>query len=336
MSADGAWTGRSVLVTGAGGFVGSWLVSALVDRGATVTALRRDRHADANIDRVAAPSAVNLVWGSVTDQGLVERALNEYEVDTCFHLAAQAIVGAANRSPISTFESNVQGTWAVLEACRRTPAIERVIVASSDKAYGDQPVLPYTEDMPLLGLSPYDASKACADIVARSYHKAFGVPVVVGRLANIYGGGDLNLSRLVPGTAISALRGERPVVRSDGTPLRDYIHVDDAVGAYLCLADNLATDGVAGNAFNFGANDPVSVLDMVQRILRACGREDLEPEVQGTGPLPGEILHQYLDSTAARERLGWSATVPLDEGLARTAAWYRDYFNENLAAATPA
>lgn len=326
LNADtGFWRNRRVFVTGAGGFVGSWLAKTLVDAGASVTALVRDRPTPDSLDLLGLSGAVNRVLGTVTDQGLVERILNEYEIDTCFHLAAQAIVGAANRSPVSTFESNIQGTWCLLEAARRSGTVERIVVASSDKAYGDQAVLPYTEDMPLLGLSPYDASKACADILARSYYRAFDLPVVVGRLANVYGGGDLNLSRLVPGTIRSAYLAENPVIRSDGTPLRDYIHVDDAVAAYLCLGRNATADGVVGQAFNFGANQPINVLDMVEKVLVACGRSDLKPDVRGRGPIAGEITHQYLDSSAAA-KMGWAARVQFDEGLSRTVAWYMPYF----------
>ena len=226
-----------MLVTGGGGFVGSWLVEALVERGAAVTVILRDEPGLSNFRLLGLASQVNVVQGSITEYALVQRAVNEYDVDTCFHLAAQAIVGAANRSPLSTFESNIRGTWTVLEACRASKLVERVVVASSDKAYGSQPRLPYTEEMSLLGANPYDASKACTDVLAHSYQHTFGLPVAVARCANIYGGGDLNLSRLIPGTIRSVLAGERPLIRSDGTPVRDYLYVHDAVSAYLTLAE---------------------------------------------------------------------------------------------------
>lgn len=319
------WEGRSVLVTGAGGFVGSWLAAALVDRGATVTAILRDEPRTSNFDLLGLGAMVNVVRGSVTDAALVERALNEYEIDTCFHLAAQAIVGAANRSPVSTFESNIRGTWIVLEACRTSPAVDRVVVASSDKAYGSQPELPYREEMPLLGANPYDASKVCTDVLARSYHASFGLPVAVARCANIYGGGDLNFSRLVPGTFRSALLARRPLLRSDGSPVRDYLHVDDAVEAYLALAEGLAGDQVQGGAFNFGTSQPISVREMVRAVLDACGQSGLEPDIRVLGRLDDEIDRQYTDSRRAARLLGWQARVSLQRGLARAADWYRGF-----------
>jgi CDP-glucose 4,6-dehydratase len=251
---------------------------------------------------------MNVVRGSITDIALVERAVNEYEADTCFHLAAQAIVGAANRAPTSTFESNVRGTWVVLEACRESRLMQRVVIASSDKAYGSQPVLPYTEEMPLLASNPYDASKAAAEMIARSYHTSFGMRLAITRCANIYGGGDLNYSRLIPGTIRSVLLGERPVIRSDGTPVRDYVHVDDAVNAYMLLAERLEEPGVVGEAFNFGGNTPISALDLVRKILELSGARNLEPDIQGKGRLAGEIDQQYLDSHKAEQCLAGRRT----------------------------
>jgi CDP-glucose 4,6-dehydratase len=324
----GDWSRRSVLVTGAGGFVGSWLAAALADAGASVTVVLRDEPVEGNFKLLGLGSRTNIVRGDITDQALMDRAINEYDIDSCFHLAAQAIVGAANRAPISTFDSNIRGTWTVLEACRTSTTVQRVVVASSDKAYGTQPVLPYTEDMPLLGRSPYDASKAITDILAASYHSAFGTPVVVARCANVYGGGDVNFSRLVPGTIRSALQGERPVIRSDGTPVRDYIHVDDAVAAYLLLGERAIDPAIAGQAFNFGTNQPVAVLDLTREILAGAGREDLEPDIRGTGVVANEIDRQYLDSTKAATVLGWQATIPRPDGIARAISWYRDHPGE--------
>jgi CDP-glucose 4,6-dehydratase len=317
------WQDKRVLVTGAGGFVGSWLTHALLERGASVTVILRDHMGQNNFELLGLGARTNLVYGSVADYAVVERAINEHDVDTCFHLAAQALVLAANRSPLSTFESNVKGTWCLLEACRVSPQVERVVVASSDKAYGSQPRLPYTEDMPLLGMSPYEASKACAEMVTRAYRHTFDLPVTVARCANIYGGGDVNLSRLIPGTIHAALAGQRPVIRSDGTPLRDYLFVDDAVQAYLALGEQLHRPEVRGQAFNFGTERPVSVLELTHRILGACGREDLEPDVRGTVSPTHEIQAQYLDSTLARSMLGWQPQVDLGEGLGRTVDWYR-------------
>jgi CDP-glucose 4,6-dehydratase len=317
------WRGRSVLITGAGGFVGSWLAKGLVDAGASVTAILRDEPGSSNFDLLGLASRTNVVRGSITDIALVKRAVNEYETDTCFHLAAQAIVGAANRAPISTFESNVAGTWVVLEACRESKLMRRVVVASSDKAYGSQPVLPYTEEMPLLASNPYDASKAAAEIVARSYHAGFDMQLAITRCANIYGGGDLNYSRLIPGTIRSVLLGERPIVRSDGSPVRDYLHVDDAVNAYMLLAERLEAPNVAGEAFNFGGNSPISAIDLVRKILELSGAKHLEPDIQGKGRLAGEIDQQYLDSHKAEKVLGWKPTLDLTSGLRQAIDWYK-------------
>jgi CDP-glucose 4,6-dehydratase len=328
MSGQASWRHRNVLVTGAGGFVGSWLALALVERGARVHVLLRDQPALCNLRLLDLEQHVDIVHGSITDEATVQRVVNEHEVDTVFHLAAQAIVGAANRSPVSTFESNIRGTWTVLEACR-VNAVERVVVASSDKAYGAQRTLPYTEDMALLGDSPYEASKVCTDVLSRTYHATYGLPVAVTRCANIYGGGDVNFSRLIPGTIRSVLRGERPIIRSDGSPVRDYMHVDDAVTAYLRLAERLDAPGISGRAFNFGTNHPVSVLEMAMTVLDEAGRTDLEPDVRGQGSLAGEIDEQYLEASAAAELLGWSAEIPLADGLRRSIDWYR----EHLAAA---
>lgn len=317
-----AWSGRRVLVTGAGGFVGSWLASRLVEEGAEVACLLYERHRrrPSNLRLTGALDAVRPVWGDLADPRSVDRAVAG--ADTVFHLGAQPIVGVANESPVGTFEANVLGTWTLLESCRRSDAVERVVVASSDKAYGDQERLPYTEDMPLNGLYPYDASKACTDILARSYARTYGMAVAVTRMANIYGGGDFNLSRIIPGTIVSALRGERPIVRSDGTPVRDYMHVDDAVAAFLLLGRRAHEAGVAGEAFNFGTNTPVSVLELVERILAATGRAELEPTILSPTKIHGEIDRQFLDSAKAGRVLGWEAATDLDEGLARSVEWY--------------
>jgi len=313
------WRGHKVLVTGAGGFVGGHLAAALVAQGAEIVALVLDWQPRSTLVLLGAAEQVTRVYGSVTDAALMHRTLNAYEVDTVFHLAAQALVGVARRSPVTTLEANVRGTWTVLEACRLSETVERVVVASSDKAYGSQPHLPYREDFPLRGRYPYEASKACADLIARCYAATYDLPVAVTRCANIYGPGDLNFSRLVPDTMRALLDNRPPLIRSDGTPTRDYLYIEDAVRAYLMLGEQVRQPAVQGEAFNFGTGRPVSVLELVRLLIAVSGR-DLEPEVQGTAR--GEIGHQYLDSSKAERILGWQAEVSLEEGLRRTWEWY--------------
>ena len=315
------WTGRSVLVTGAGGFVGSWLTRALVERGASVGCLLLPEEAATKLAGHGVLDAVTVVRADLVDLDGVSAAVAGHGHDAVFHLAAQAIVGIANAAPLRTLQTNIEGTWNVLEACR-TSGVERIVVASSDKAYGDQDVLPYTEDMPLAAVYPYDASKACADILARSYARTFGLRLAVTRMANIYGGADANESRIVPGTVKALLAGEEPLIRSDGSPERDYMHVDDAVAAFLTLAEQLQVEGVAGEAFNFGTNAPVSVLALVELIIAGCGRPDIRPKVLSPTKLHGEIDRQYLDSSKARRVLGWEARTNLSEGIEKTIAWY--------------
>ncbi len=269
--------------------------------------------------------ALSIVRGSLLDYDLVERALIEYQVDTVLHLAAQSLVVTANQSPRSTFQSNITGTWNVLEACRHSPSVKRVVLASSDKAYGTHKQLPYTEDYPLLATNPYDASKACADILARCYHTSFGLSIAVTRCTNIYGGADFNLSRIVPSTIVSLLKGRPVVLRSDGSPIRDYIYVQDAVSAYLTLAENLHRAEVAGQAFNFGTGEPISVLDLVRCILEVFGRPEAELEIGQLGQLRGEIDAQYVSIQKAREVLGWASRWPLREGLKASIRWYEDH-----------
>jgi len=323
------WLDRPVFVTGCAGFLGSWLTIALVEAGATVVGLIRDEVSFSNLRRSGYQERITVVRGDVTDYVFVERVLNEYEIDTVFHLAAQTIVTIANRAPLSTFESNVKGTWTVLEAARRSPKVTRVAIASSDKAYGAHEKLPYTEDAPLLGCHPYDVSKACADLIARAYAATYDLPVAVTRCANLYGGGDLNWSRIVPGTMRSVIRGERPIVRSDGTPLRDYLYVKDAVHAYLTLAEHLDEPGVRGEAFNFGMDAPKSVLEMIQAIIAVSDRPELEPVVLGEAP--NEIQAQYLDSSKARRVLDWTPRYSLEEGLRETMEWYREFLDNHPA-----
>jgi len=318
------WNNRTAFVTGATGFVGAHVARQLVEQGARVVCLQRDEVRLNSLDLFDLRRRVTVVGGEIEDFALMERVLTEYEIEAVFHLAAQAIVGAANRSPLSTFEANIRGTYFLLEACRRAETVRRVVVASSDKAYGSHDDLPYREEYPLLGLFPYDASKACTDILARSFAHTYGTPVTVSRFANIYGPGDMNLSRIIPGTILAVLRGEAPVIRSDGTPVREFVYADDVARGYLLLAEKI--EDTAGEAFNFGAGDPVQVLDLVRRIIHIAGAGKaarLQPRVLLQHKIEREIDAQYLSADKAEARLGWRAEVSLDEGLRRTIEWYR-------------
>jgi CDP-glucose 4,6-dehydratase len=312
-----------VFVTGAYGLLGSWLVKALLARGARTTVLKRDAVASSALTLEGTDRKVNVVHGDVLDRDLLERTLGEYEVDTVFHLAAQTIVGVANGSPVATFDTNIRGTWNLLEACRRL-GVQCVVVAASDKAYGVHEQLPYREDYALQPIYPYDVSKAAADLIARSYWHTFGLPVAVTRFANLYGGGDLNLSRLVPEAVLAALDARPPVIRSDGTLERDFLYVEDAVEAYLAIAGLLHAGHGAGEAFNAGGDRPRSVLAVAELICRLAGTGQ-EPDVRGTGTPPGEITRQWVDSGKLRAATGWAPRVDLEEGLRRTIEWYRSY-----------
>ncbi len=316
------WQRRRVFVSGTTGLLGAWLTEELLERGAEVVALVRDWVPNSRAVTAGILDRCHVVRGDLEDLDIVVRALNEYEVDSVFHLGAQAIVGTAVRHPLSTFESNVRGTWTLMDAVRQCPRlIERVVVASSDKAYGDQPVLPYTEEMPLQGRFPYDVSKSCSDLIALSYFHTWKVPVAVTRCGNLFGGGDLNFNRLIPGTIRSVLRGEAPVIRSDGKFIRDYVYVRDAVEAYLGLAEHLPGEGITGEAFNFGPQEPLSVREVVQRLLTLMGREDLVPEILNQAV--HEIPSQFLDCRKAAARLGWQPRYSFEDGLRETVAWYR-------------
>lgn len=320
------WRGRRTLVTGPTGLVGGWLVNQLVEEGADVVCLIRDWVPQSNLILMRLLERVKVVRGDVRDQELMERALGEYEVDTVLHIAAQALVPIGNRNPLSTFETNIKGTWTLLEACRRSPLVRQVVIASSDKAYGYHDRLPYAEDFPLRGRHPYDVSKACADLIAQAYAATYGLPVAITRCGNFYGGGDLNWNRIVPGTIRSVLHGERPVVRSDGASIREFIYVENAVSAYMTLAEHLAKRReLAGEAFNFGHQRPWTVLQLVQEILAVCGREDLEPDIRAEAT--NEIDKQYLDPSKAMRELGWQPRYSLREGLEATVTWYRSFFS---------
>ncbi len=320
------WTDRSVLVTGGSGLLGSWTVQELAARGASVVCLLRDWVPASRLWTEGLLDRVSVVRGGLEDRDLLVRALNEYEVETVLHLGAQTIVGTAARSPVSTFEANILGTWNVLEACRMcSKLIRRIVVASSDKAYGEHPTLPYTEEAPLIGRYPYDVSKSCADLISLSYWHTYRLPVAVTRCGNLFGGGDLNFNRLVPGTIRSALRGERPLIRSDGTFVRDYFYVRDAVEAYLQLAERMDDASFHGQAFNFGTETPMSVLEMVRAILGRLGQATLEPVILNEAT--HEIPRQYLDCTKARQWLGWRSAYGLDAALDETIGWYRGWLD---------
>lgn len=317
------WRDRPVFVTGATGLLGGWLVRRLVDQGASVVALVRDWVPQSTLLSSDLLAKVTVVRGDVRDQPVLERALGEYEIDTVFHLAAQTIVGVANRNPVSTLDTNIRGTWALLDAARRSPLTKAVIIASSDKAYGDHEELPYDEDAALQGEHPYDASKSCADLIAKMYAVSFGLPVAVTRCGNFYGGGDLNWNRLIPGTIRSVLKNERPVIRSDGTLIRDYFYVEDGAAAYMQLAEALhARPELRGEAFNFSNEIQVDVLALTEKILERM-KSTLDPDVRAEAR--NEIQHQWLSAAKARRVLGWTPQFTLDEGLDRTIEWYREF-----------
>lgn len=321
------WNNRPVLVTGATGLLGSWLVRGLFESQADITCFVRDWVPQSEFVRSGLMEKVKVVRGDIRDRDCIERTLGEYEIDTVFHLAAQTIVPIANRNPISTFESNIQGSWNLLEACRHSPTVKQIIMASSDKAYGDHEQLPYREDIALQGRHPYDVSKSCADLIAQAYAVSFDLPVAITRCGNFYGGGDLNWNRIVPGTIRSILFGQAPVIRSDGSFIRDYLYVEDGAAAYMLLAEKLAGNpDLRGGAFNFSNELQTTVLDLVRRILDLMG-SDLDPDVRAEAQ--NEIRHQYLCAAKARGELGWGPLFGLEEGLRKTIDWYREYFDEH-------
>jgi CDP-glucose 4,6-dehydratase len=320
------WRDRSVLVTGATGLLGSWLCKALVDVKANVVALVRDEVPRSNLHRLQLLAQVTQTRGALEDYHTLARIIAEYEIETIFHLGAQTIVGTAARHPLSTFEANIKGTYNLLEAARQSKLIKRVIVASTDKSYGDHGDTPYTEDMASNAVAPYDVSKACADMIALSYHKFYKLPVVTTRFGNLYGGGDLNWNRIVPGTIRAALRGENQVIRSDGLYVRDYIYVQDAVSAYGRLAERAADEDVVGHPYNFSDEQPRTVIEIAKATLAAAGRPDLELIIENRAS--DEIPKQTLSSKLVRERLGWQAKYTLSEGLSETVKWYQQYFSQ--------
>ena len=317
------WLDRPVFVTGGTGLLGSHLVKFLVESRASVVCLVRDQVPQSHFSRLGLTDRVVTVRGELEDYALLQRIINEYEIDSVFHLGAQTIVGTANRSPLSTWESNVRGTYNLLEACRvNLPQVSRVIVASSDKAYGDQETLPYDEEAPLIGRFPYDCSKSCTDLIATSYHRSFNLPVCITRCGNLFGPGDLNWNRIVPGSIRSVLRDERPVIRSNGKLIRDYLYVEDGATAYIQLAEQMDRSEIVGEAFNFSEERRLTVLDITQLILKTMGRQDLEPVVLNQAK--NEIKDQYLSAAKAHRLLaGWKPRFGLDEGLRRAVDWYR-------------
>ena len=320
------WRDRPTFVTGGTGLVGNWLVRRLVQAGADVVCLVRDWVPQSELVRTGLIEKVKVVRGDIRDQALLERVLGEFEIDTVIHLAAQTIVGIANRNPVSTFETNIAGTWRLLEACRRSPLVKQVVVASSDKAYGDQDILPYGEDTPLQGQHPYDVSKSAADLIASTYANSYDLPITITRCGNFYGGGDLNWNRIIPGTIRSVLRGERPVIRSDGSFIRDYFYVEDGAAAYMLLAEKLAENpNLSGEAFNFSNELQVTVLDLVTKILHLMD-VSIEPIVLNDAN--NEIIHQYLSAAKARKVLDWSPMFTLEQGLKETIKWYQGFIGE--------
>ena len=329
-----SWKQKNVFVTGASGLLGSWMTQELVARGANVVVLLRDWVPASRLVTSGVIDRVTAVRGELEDLELLLRALNEHEIDTVFHLGAQTIVGTASRSPLSTFEANIRGTWNLLEACRLNPKLlRRVLVASSDKAYGEHAVLPYQEDAPLQGKWPYDVSKSCTDLITLSYWHTYRLPVAVTRCGNLFGGGDLNFNRLIPGTIRAALQGERPVIRSDGTFIRDYFYVRDAVDAYLQLAERMDDPRFHGQAFNFGTETPMSVVEMVKAILARMGKAGLEPLIMNEAS--HEIPKQYLDCTKARTFMNWRPAFTLEQGLDEAIAWYTEWLRQRSEHTVP-
>jgi CDP-glucose 4,6-dehydratase len=325
MAKESFWENKNILITGCTGLLGSWLTESLVSKDANIIGLVRDSVPKSRFFQPTIRNNVVTVRGEIEDYFLLERIINEYEIDTVFHLAAQTIVTLANRNPVSTFKANIEGTWNILEASRRASHVSRIVVASSDKAYGDQPVLPYDEKTPLEGRHPYDVSKSCADLICRAYFETYDLPVCVTRCGNFYGAGDLNFNRIIPGTIQSVFHHRRPVIRSDGSPRRDYFYIRDGVEAYLLLAEKMNNKKIRGEAFNFSTESPYSVLEIVQKVIDLMG-SDLKPDVLNQAT--NEIQDQYLSAKKAKKMLNWESKYPLDAGLKETIDWYTHFFEQ--------
>lgn len=323
MSKETFWENKNILITGCTGLLGSWLTESLVSKNANVIGLVRDSVPKSRFYQSNIRNNVVTVRGEIENYFLLERIINEYEIDTVFHLAAQTIVTLANRNPVSTFKANIEGTWNILEACRRSPLVSRIVVASSDKAYGDQPVLPYDEKTPLEGRHPYDVSKSCADLICRAYFETYNLPVCVTRCGNFYGAGDLNFNRIIPGTIRSVFHHQRPLIRSNGSPRRDYFYIRDGVEAYLLLAEKMNNKKIHGEAFNFSTESPYSVSEIVQKIIDIMG-SDLKPDLLNQAT--NEIQDQYLSAKKAKKMLNWASKYTLDVGLKETIDWYTHFF----------
>lgn len=319
------WRNRNVFITGGFGLLGSALVEELHAAGANITLLKRDHAASSRLFSLPAYHHANIVQGDFEDYDLIYRALNEYEIDTVFHVGAQPIAPVANRAPLPTLKANIMGTANVLEAARLSPLVKRVLVASSDKAYGPQPVLPYTEEASLKGTHPYDVSKSCTDLIAQMYWNTYKLPVCVTRCGNLYGPGDLNWQRVIPETLEHLYNGEAPVIRSDGKFIRDYFFVRDAAHAYMRLAEEMERPEIVGQAFNFSTGNRFTVIDIVKKVAEAMGRTDLEPVILNQAK--AEIVEQTLSSEKAKRLLNWAPEYTVEEGLAETAAWYKNYFD---------
>ena len=329
---DNFWSHRRVLVTGGSGFLGCWLVKLLTQRGASVITLTRDKHPAIEAGSDVLRKQFAIVYGEVENYPLMCRIVSEYEIQTVFHLAAQTLVGVANETPLSTFETNIKGTWNILEACRHCSCVRQIVVASSDKAYGNKQTLPYREEDRLEGCYPYDVSKTCADLICRTYFTTYRLPVCITRCANLYGGGDLNFSRIVPGTIRSVYHGTPPIIRSDGTYTREYFYVEDAALAYVLLAEQMDQKPIAGQAYNFSSREKVSALELAQRILTIM-QSDLKPEVRNL--VTNEIREQSLSVEKAATHLNWHPSYSLDEGLRRTVLWYQEYFSRAMTTSKP-
>lgn len=316
------WKGKKILITGIGGFIGSNLAISLLERGSQIVGLIRDKIPISNLKISGIDSKITVVWGELQDYNLIERIISKYKIEYIFHLGAQAIVQLAHQSPTSTFESNIRGTWCLLEAARQMRGIKGIIVASSDKAYGKHKDLPYTEDFCLSPTFPYEISKACADLIARGYSFSYGLPIAVLRCANTYGEGDVNLSRIIPDTIYSLMNGQDPIIRSDGTPIRDYLYIDDAISAYLSVAIAITNPRIQGQAFNVGTNNPFSVCEVVEKLLKISGKTNRKPKIIGKSIPHGEIDHQYLDSKKINDLVGWKYKTSLEKGLQKTWDWW--------------